>query len=327
MTRYLLLFALLLSCSSKGDKPAAKTDEVEPKASGTCEAEVVALRAWLTTLAKEGGHVGPRPETPDMDIAVTDAALPEILHSVIWLHLSPTMVMVEGSPVSVEVGEKLTTFLDALKAEFAAEGSAPPPLVVAVDSKTPWKRLVATTEATSAAGYTEVGFAFRATTPKPTLSAPPASSMNKEIMAFVKKMETPVDPAARQLELSAPGTLVGPDFVKSASVDCPQLEAVFASYAEQSPKDRVPHLTKGAADAVEACACAADIALLKEIFWYVLGLAAPSNIKVAAIGLNSAAAKKTTLAAPADATWQEMHMKIVELASADELPNLELKIE
>ena len=151
--------------------------------------------------------------------------------------------------------------------------------------------------------------------------------MHKEIMNYAAMKEASVfaDPNGIQPAPTESGKRADAILNERMTADCPQVVAQFASVAQADPAKRKAHLLDGMADAIQACGCTADIIpILKETYWHTMAWSGGRTTKFATIVLDPAGVK---VSASAEATWQEMHAKFVELTAGDEPPNLALKVE
>ena len=137
--------------------------------------------------------------------------------------------------------------------------------------------------------------------------------MHDEIMALSKTLESAPDPRETQAPLSKTNTTKDLSLMQRASRQCPEMAAVPESVAKAAPSKRSTLLVEGLADAALACNCAADIPAIKELYWYTLSPGRPSPTQYKTLHL---APNATPIVAPKDATWANVHPKILNEHSA-----------
>ena len=323
------LAIVLLLFSACGDKQDQHPAPAEPGAGQSCPAQVTDLSEWMGKLRSEGGHQWPATgPTPGANLVVTAAATAAPTPHSALISLSADELSVEGTVISGAAvdGEKLKEFLAALKASSGANTDASMTLGLAVDRNTPWSSVVAAVAASSLAGYSHVDFLFKGIAPKPTLSPPAASSMTAEIAAARREVAKTIERTAQEQALLLPSGSGGkPDLLEKSAANCPPLQEVFKAAAGVAAGQRARHLTDSVVAAIRDCECRADLPALKEVYWYLTfarqeGAAPGKGVVLTPVSPDVTGA--TTIAAPAAATWQDVHTKVLDAATSGARPKV-----
>lgn len=344
----LLAVIALLSASACGGKSAKQS------ASGqSCEAQVSDLSDWMTKLAEEAIS-SPR-FFSDADPPMADVSTVRPMDNV-TMTLSSEAVLVEGSPVvavrdgAIDSSEiesetasipRVSSFLRAVNAEFEKAARASDSAVDAqtlnlvIDKLTSWTVVVAVVKSASVAGYSKLEIIFNTPPKAATSSAPPPSSLTKEIAAYrrlgerlaeARLADPDFDPRPIYASYKGPNHL---GLLIMLSSDCPPLKEVVDTLGEQEPDKRQAHMTDGVLAAIKQCQCKVEIPALKELYWFSAndGIGSPGIGSVGVALASSETGVVTVVEAAGDSTWQDVHTKVLSLAKSSGTPKVVFKVD
>jgi biopolymer transport protein ExbD len=274
-----------------------------------CRAKTANLSKWLT------GYASGVDRQPDF------IALPEAVELVsvdrpttavdaaVVVVLSPDGTLVEGEALagsSDVLGERLRSALARQQtlAKLTHQTLAQT-LLLAVDRRVPWRRVVEAVDAATAAGVESVRLAFRSTR-VPRLPAPGPSAFDRRLEVIRQAK----DPSERSEGIS--------NMASALVSDCAPLQGPLTSMAKRG--GLVP---QAFADAILACSCAGDVASLKTLIW---ALRPPPPGALLTLTLPRHASEGTPLAADGNLAWAAAHQLILKAASEDSARPVRLEV-
>lgn len=169
-------------------------------------------------------------------------------------------------------------------------GEKSPPLLLAIDAATPWRRVRSVLTSLEAKGLDDVGLVFSR---KPMESTPPPRSAIDDELDAVEKSD-PADRAVKVAELAT-------ELVR----DCDAVQKLFAGVGGGAPEDKAKIMMDGLPPALVECRCKCDVPSLKSLMHRLLVNRAPTTV----IHLRLDA---TELALPDGALWSVAALKLSE---------------
>jgi hypothetical protein len=289
-------FAFLASVGAGGPALAADpkprpAGKVSPKA---CQANTADLAKWLATYVAGIDSQPAFIALPEqVELASIDRPASAIESGVVVL-LSPHDTSVEGEVVAERSDVLVGSIRTALARQQALAKLTRQPLaqtmLLAVDRRATWRRVVQTVHAASVAGAQSVQLAFRSTR-VPRVSVPGASAFDQPFEALRQAK----DPSERAEAIS--------NMVSALVSTCAPLRKPLTSMAEHGG------LVPGAfADAILACDCAADTASLKTLIW---SLRPPLPGTLLTLILARDTSQGTPIAADGALAWAAAHELIL----------------
>ncbi len=307
--RLLLAIALLLGAAvpaCAGGTPSAEAPAATPtpspvaagapEASADCAAQTAALGQWMAELAPEQVW----PSQYGLELVALDE--PGRAARGPLVELGPSATVLDGVVVTQDAGaehlSRALTLWRELNASVAAK--EPPPVVLAVDERVPWRRVVEVTQAAFAGGYRRATWLFAR--PAQARAKAPSSSLDPQLRAANKLQATERAAALAQM-------------LDDVLEPCPPATELLDGLAEKDPSARWPELANKLPEAVSQCRCAAEVAALQACLWAIYG-SAPGNAAVTTRLADPAEADGEAIAAPADQPWSQAHQTLVDGARA-----------
>ena len=273
--RPLLVLLMLAACSGGSGMPA-----------GQCRREAEALVASLHAVDS-----GPSPLwiPPEVELVPRPDLGKDVPADAPTLVVGVDAIRLQGMQVATyELRERLLALraqaLDDAARHPERAGPTPDTVVLVIDRRARWSRIVDAWQIARAAGLRAPVLVFGAPV---TVTPPPRAPIDDALDAILRS-----DSGQRAAELAA---LVSRE-VKS----CPSLVRLFGAIASDDGTSKSQTLIDGMAPALVECRCRVNLANLHSVFWHVLADTHP----VTTLALDPAA-PETVIGLPATATWAD----------------------
>jgi biopolymer transport protein ExbD len=307
--RWLAGLAWVVAMGTSAGAATAKPAPADQAPTKACRAQATSLKKWLATYA---AGVDSQPSfsiLPDAIELVSIARPPTSPDVALLVTLSPDGATVEGQAVSSAEAfvAELRTALAREQAVAKLTHQAPTQtMLLAVDRRSTWRQVVEAVDAATAAGMVRVQLAFRSTR-APKVTAPGPSAFDERLAAI---KQSP-DPSSRTAGISS----MASELVSA----CPSLQGPLTAMAKRG--GLVPATF---AQALLACACAADAPSLATLIW-ALRPPLPGTVLTLTLA-HEGAAEPTAITAGGDLTWAAAHQQVVKTVGRDAAKPVRLQV-
>lgn len=287
-----LVLLMLTACSGSSGKPAAQ-----------CRREAEAL---VTSLRAVDSGPASLWVPPDVELVARPELSKDLPANAPTLVLGVGALRLQGLPVEAyELRERLLALraqaLDAAARHPERAGPTPDTVVLVIDRRARWSRIVDVWQIARAAGLRAPVLVFGAPV---TVTPPPRAPIDDALDAILRS-----DSGQRATELAA--------LVKREVEPCPALVRLFGAIASDTSTSKSKTLLDGMAPALIECRCRVNLANLHSVFWHILADTHP----VTTLAL-APTAPTTVIALPATATWADAAARFT-----PGLGNAELRVE
>lgn len=293
------LGAAVLVLASLGFSAQATAGDA-PKA---CRSKLAAMSGWMNAWARamdRQPEFVPVPE--DVELVSIDRRPTEVMDGM-SIVLTANGAYFPGSDAAIDtpgLTEHLRASLAAEKKLGALTGQpmAPSPLLIAVDRRAPWQRVVDATTAAAAAGVTKALLLFRSSRIR-SVPLPGPSAFDRPL----REIRGMPDPSQRSERLAR--------LTDELSSSCPALRTRLAASTRRgglAPKKIVA--------AIVGCDCAVDLPALATFLWAVRPPDPGTAVSIAIAPPGSRDEDVTSIAAAANLPWSTAHAAVLSTATA-----------